>query len=343
MKPSLNLLPENKFVYKNYIRKCVHKGYTELEFVNKPLKQNKFIQKISSLFQSKDKTIRIVSKDDFKHLSDSAKSCFSIKNGMTFGCADMTYVNNNGKLEALNMTPELFNEFFPPHMPKTAKQGERLGDCWLVSTINGLMQKPNGRIAIYRKFGQDWSNMYVKLPDNDVFFPESKILESKKHYQLSGPKGLQMLEQAIALDKGGSFTKNFHQAADVLGFHNIMKFLDGGSQTSALWLINPKLKPKVVGLEKTNKQMSLIKKHANKDNYFLGIMTTKDQEEQEVLNQFGKSFSGELMPMHAFNIAGYDKVSNTVKIQDPMIPEDLICMPADELKKYPFTLTVCKL
>ena len=72
-------------------------------------------------------------------------------------------------------------------------------------------------------------------------------------------------------------------------------------------------------------------------------MTTKDQEEREVLNQFGKSFSGELMPMHAFNIAGYDKASNTVKIQDPMIPEDLICMPADELKKYPFTLTVCKL
>ncbi len=338
MKLSSNFIPSANQFYSHYVERIGYSNVPKVEFVNKPIKNNSVLKKIGSLFKSKDKTVKIFSDDYF----NGNESLISIKNGNTFGIDGTTYVNNNGKLEALNITPEKFEELFPKNQNHTATQCENLGDCWLVSTLNGLMNKPNGRISIYRKFGQDWDSMYVKVPKLDTFFFNTKIIEEKE-YQLSGPKGLQMLEEAIALTKSVSATNDFHYATKMTDFYTIMDNLNGGSQTTALYYINPNWNPKIINLNKTNKQISLIKKYANKDNVFLGIMTTKNKEEKELLKKFNKSFDGKLMPLHAFNIMGYDKSKNIVTVQDPLSPKNLIHLTIEEMKKYPYILTMCKL
>lgn len=337
MKLSANTIATINIPYNNYVKK-IDCGFTpKVNFINKPIKNTGLFHKITSLFKPKNKTIDVLCDDSFKEKN----IVISVENGKTLGINGTTYVNNNGKFEALNLTHEKFKDLFPANQT-SATQGKYLGDCWLVSTINTLMQKTNGRIAIYRKFGQDWNDMYVKLPQTDVLFPDSKTIQ-KHEYQLSGSKGLQMLEEAIALTKSLSATNNFHHANEMTGFCTIMDGLNGGSQTQALLAINPEWNPKIINLDKTTKQISMIKKYANKDNMFLGIMTTKDKEEKTLLDTYNKSFDGKLIPVHAFGILGYDKKAKIVSLQDPLNPENLIKLTIAEIKKYPFTLTVCKL
>jgi len=160
----------------------------------------------------------------------------------------------------LNMTKEAFEKLFPLESRFNTKQGG-LGDCWLVSALDNLMDLPSGRAKIYQLFEQNGNEITVKLPHtqeiydsvvvkNDkgedeiqlsstpryvtntysVTFNLSDKISYKHNAHISGCQGLQMIEVAYAFAKAEGPTKELY-AQDVLGIlddDNQMQVLKGG-------------------------------------------------------------------------------------------------------------------
>lgn len=317
------------------VKPSVARRVPKIEIVKEEQKAG-FITKIKDLFSNKpkDKTIKLLPDKQNEYIKNKLNFNFHIKEGETFGIGDKLFVNNNGKLQILNITPEKFQELFPS---KQAKQNKKLGDCWLISVLNGLMNRPKGRIKIYENFTQNWDNIYVKAGDKNILFSRGNLPKSKAEKNLQGPKGLQMIEQAAAVRRTLNITNDIEKGAESIGIDTMLENLNGGFQIDALRLISPKLKPKMISFNDGAGQEYAIKKYANKSNSFLGLTTLPNFMKKH------QPFGGKILPTHGHVITGYDKKTKMVSLQDPFKPDKLIQIEIDELMKYPFSLTHCKL
>lgn len=138
------------------------------------------------------------------------------------------YVNDDGKMTELKMSKETFEKLFPLVTRFNTKQGD-LGDCWLVSSLENLMDLPSGRAKIYQLFEQDGDTITVTVPyykyelkrnDEDEMY---RIPTEVEHYKLScklnelirynhgkhlkGCLGLQLLENLYTIAKDGGDKK----------------------------------------------------------------------------------------------------------------------------------------
>lgn len=324
----------SSYTYRNFVA-CTEKGAkrsVEFKYPEKPVTLS---SRLRTLFK-KDNTIKLISDEENNATKKRFNFDFHIKDGDTFGVADRLYINNGGKLELLNMTPDKYRELFVSPSNKFAVQSKRLGDCWLVSTINGLMGKPKGKKSILYKFGQDCNDMYIKLKKREIIFPQSDVLYSSRGKNLKGAKGLQMLEEAVALSRQHFVVQDAKSAADTISIDSVLNELNAGVQLEALHYLAPQLKPKIINATQKRLQKKIIVNQSNKSDIFLGLMT------HENTNNLGGKFGGVLRQKHCFMVTGFDKTKQNVILQDPFSPDKPINIALDELMQYPFSLTYAK-
>ena len=65
-------------------------------------------------------------------------------------------------MKPIKLSREKFLELFDYNGLYQTYQGN-IGDCWLVSAINGMMESPNGRAKIYQMFEQEGNDILVKM------------------------------------------------------------------------------------------------------------------------------------------------------------------------------------
>ena len=167
-------------------------------------------------------------------------------------------------MKPIKLSREKFLELFDYNGLYQTYQGN-IGDCWLVSAINGMMESPNGRAKIYQMFEQEGNDILVKMsglkqknllqelfssskvkPDDyceyTIRFKDGLIYDGEKTQGLRGAAALQMIEQAFALQRLGrnSFVHkqlNENNITEYAQFTNIDKVLvacDGGDQIEFL-------------------------------------------------------------------------------------------------------------
>lgn len=102
----------------------------------------------------------------------------------------------------LKMDAETYLKLYPPVERFASAQGEA-GDCYLLSTINSIMENPKARPALYNCFEQIGNSVTCSLPNGTakVLFPNCKLpYESDSVKYVSGPAGMQMLEQTYGVE-----------------------------------------------------------------------------------------------------------------------------------------------
>ncbi len=147
---------------------------------------------------------------------------------------DVFYVNDtdrlciklsNGKIQPLNISSKAYLELFPP-IERYATRQNASGDCYLVSTLDGMFKDPAARVKLLECFTENPNGtIKVKLGDTSVTFPStnfgniSHIDNTYKYggnYSVSGASGMKMLE-------------------DVFGFAYISQYTDRLQTTMSLY------------------------------------------------------------------------------------------------------------
>ena len=103
--------------------------------------------------------------------------------------------NDNDSIQ-LKMDRETYMELFPPINRFASCQGS-VGDCYLLSTMNSIMDNPYSRSAIYECFTQKGNDVEVKLPNGfaTAVFPNKNLPENcDKDKYSEGSTGIKLLE-----------------------------------------------------------------------------------------------------------------------------------------------------
>ena len=134
-----------------------------------------------------------------KHFTSFDKILSKTTAGDVVSVNGKIFINNNGRLEAWNMTEEKFNELFPLVERFTGSQGTE--DCFLFSALETMYRNPKTRGQYYKLFEQKGDDILVTIPaykdfNGTVKFSNGEVItnfsssSSAKHYM--------MLEQAYA-------------------------------------------------------------------------------------------------------------------------------------------------
>lgn len=291
--------------------------------------KDSFIKKFKNLFSKTDKTVKLVSDGQNNILKRDFGLNLHIKEGEILGIGENVSMNVNGKLKSLDLSPATFLKLFPQNKPLVAKQADKIGNCWFVSTLNALMSKPKGKFNIYNKFIEYGKYIAVKLNNRQFTYTSPQVITSDTQgMHLNGAMGFKMLEQAVGAARLSNQNGNMNHIADIEGVNYIMKATEFGHQKSCLKMFNSEFKPKHIKKSLVIKR--LIKKHANKQDRVLGISTHN-------------VFNSDFLPWHCYIIKGYDKKTKQVLIQDPRNPYELINYNIDKLLKNSISLTMCNL
>lgn len=151
-------------------------------------------------------------------------------------CVDgKMYVNEDGVMKPLNISKEKFEELFPLEGRFNTHQGN-LGDCWLISALDNLMDLPIGRAKLFQMISQDGDDLVITFPNKNneepiqIRFPKGEIQNSLSGKQLYGCKGLSLIEKAYSImrgrDKNSQITK--YEMESIVDIDAQMKVLEGG-------------------------------------------------------------------------------------------------------------------
>ena len=116
---------------------------------------------------------------------------------------DKIYVKTSKKdSKQLDMDKDMFVKLFPPAKRFTTQQ-QSIGDCYLVSTLNTVMQNPKARVALYDAFHQNGKDVTVKFQNGygEYKYENAEVPKDRvQKYSLKGSTGIRILEDAYGLD-----------------------------------------------------------------------------------------------------------------------------------------------
>ncbi len=116
---------------------------------------------------------------------------------------DKIYVKTSDKeSKQLDMDKDMFVKLFPPAKRFTTQQ-QSIGDCYLVSTLNTVMQNPKARVALYDAFHQNGKDVTVKFQNGygEYKYENAELPKDRvQKYSLKGSTGIRILEDAYGLD-----------------------------------------------------------------------------------------------------------------------------------------------
>ena len=118
------------------------------------------------------------------------------------GSKNIYVKTDENSAKQLKMDKTIFTKLFPPAQ-KFVTQQQKIGDCYLVSTLSSIMNNPKARVALYDAFEQKGNDVIVKFKNGfgeykyeNANLPESRI----KDYGVEGSIGIKILEDAYGLD-----------------------------------------------------------------------------------------------------------------------------------------------
>lgn len=298
-----------------------------------------------------------------------------IKNGEVCSIAGKAHVQYNGKLIPLKLSKEMFEKLFPPNKLFNFKQGE-IGDCWFISGLSGLLDKPKGRLKIYQMFEQKGNDVIVnidgyksqtmrqelksmftdawKKPKESDFttykftFKNAEPLTVDGIHGLDGVKGLQMLEQAFAVKWNGILSTNVNMN-EQKNMKKVLYALNGGTQQNLLanilkYVNDGELIKTVDGKEKGEIWKNLkyahqiLKKHSKNEDTMLFAATKSFRFRDDLLSKKYHTYSD-----HAYTIRSYNDKNQIVYLANPHYDKYVIEMPLSDFKEYFSYITAVKL
>ena len=110
--------------------------------------------------------------------------------------------SDDAKSQQLKMDADTFLKIYPPVERFAACQGGN-GDCYLLSTINSIMENPYTRATLFGCFEQNGNDVTVKLPNGkaETKFEGGRMpLSTDMEKFTEGPLGMKMLEKAYGVE-----------------------------------------------------------------------------------------------------------------------------------------------
>src|SRR5574344_173684 len=239
--------------------------------------------------------------------------------------------NGENSAVKLDMDKECFDKLFPP-VKASGFQQVALGDCWLVSAIDNMLDYPQGRAKIFSMFEQRGNDVYVKIPTGrqPVVFYDGKVLDACDK-QINGATGIQMLEQAYAVHRYDLYGSRPLSPSEIPAFtdvQNLMAELKSGNALEA-WksLLN---KNNGEWINSASEAKEVIINDANKTDNMLSVSfingTPISGKDESLLDE-----SRHLYADHAYALKSYDPETGMCYLSNPWNSAKLIEVPLDEI------------
>ncbi|MBR6723475.1 hypothetical protein IKL64_08480 [bacterium] len=272
-----------------------------------------------------------------------------VPNGNVCEIDGALYVNDNGSPVRLKISKEAFEDLFPPLGNVAFCQGD-IGDCWFVSTLENLLDKPSGRVSVYQLFEQQGDDILVRFPGSSdaVLFNKGELAYNGRdpsictaegfsdYSALAGiPKGAQMIEQAYAVHrlKEGAraydATSSITDVSKLTSTDTLLKRLHAGTEKEALEDLLGATDIEVT--RNKAKITQLIQDHANDPNFVLEF-GTKSKPGFLIESELDANY--DLYSSHAYAIKGYNPETGMVYISNPWSTHTITEVPMYELTKH---------
>lgn len=262
------------------------------------------------------------------------------------------YVNDNGQAVEIKLSRQKFEELFPP-LTRVSFEQNALGDCWLVSTIDNLMDMPGGRVALYKLFEQQGDDVLIKFPgvNESIKFPNGKSLKTPSGKQVVSPgqktkgsgaegtaEGIMMIEQAYAVHRLHNGSRAYDVNSPVtdisifIDVDGLMERARSGWQSEALnEIFGRQISTSQYGRNISSRQtmQEMIKQYANNDRVIVTFGTKHYGVNESPLAAEYDIYSG-----HAYALKGYDETTGMVYITNPWHTSVVTEVPLSELLKH---------
>ena len=256
------------------------------------------------------------------------------------------YANDgSGNLLEIKMRKETFERLFPQKDKFEMHQG-MLGDCYLISAFDAMMDTPQGRVALYRAFEEKDGDMYIKLPESNltIKFNDCKpvwvssvgihknrgsISAFVGKRQVDGCDGIKLLEQAYALQRNSRSESGVKNANDIFFMTREMHRADsGGSDAAAKDIAGRE------NVEQNDYYCSNAERHKDKGESFDDFVKVLEENDPNRMFFIGFDVDNQKYGFHsghAYRISSYDPETKTVGIVNPWNTNKEIKIPLYEL------------
>ena len=269
----------------------------------------------------------------FSNDTDISTISKSVRVGDVYEKGGQLFVRaGENKFTPLKMDKKTFDKLFPPLF--SAFNQQNLGDCWLVSAIDNLMDYPEGRSKIFQMFEQRGKDIYVKFETGakPIKFENGKVI-SMSGRQIHGATGIQMLEQAYAVHRQKAYNGNMPivDIANLTNLNELNNKLTNGMAREAWESI---LGRRGLSIYDNNTALKSIETYSQKTGTVLGISFKRP-------NGVGVSGTGEtlidktlhLYGDHAYALKSYDADAKMLYLTNPWNTSTLIEVPLETAMK----------
>lgn len=280
----------------------------------------------------------------FDMYSDAIKNAkygdaFSIKGKMFIREAD-------GKFTELGYSEDVFRKLFPPADRFNTCQG-RIGDCYFVSLIDAIMNKPEGRNRIYKLFngstkdkivvskGKNWKHFDFKRLDNEELHVHNKnafaILEQFAAYNRVGKTGENMApEDVMKMFRGGQSLNSCRLLLDMGDCERTVN-LFAMDEYKIESLIKSGLSKKEAYIQAEKDFINMLKQNINKPDKVItfGTIAKPSASSESLLDD-----AYDLYSSHGYSIKNYNADLKTVTISNPWNTAIETVVPIKALIKY---------
>lgn len=319
---------------KQYVAECAKKGsYCDKEKLVELIGLQKIAVKKYSETQDLSYKIQEISLDGRSDAATEYKTNEVFRAKIDSKIPEGETVNINGKLFcrttdgllSVKLSQETFEKLFPTEERFNIKQGN-IGDCWLISNMEGIMATPDGRAALYSCFTERNGLIYVKLPNSniEVAFDVNKWSNFKTN-GVDASYGIKMLEQTLGFTLGKSSEKpEIIYADNKQKINEALNTLDGGNEAIGWTYFVSKSdnQPLMFYDVQANEQLKSENEHKSDVETLLSEMEDFLHSNPNALCPiaFKKEFRIDgytIYGNHACRLVGYDKNTRMVKIVNP--------------------------
>lgn len=163
-------------------------------------------------------------RDYIQHFEMYGDAMKKAKYGDAFSIKGKMFVREaDGKFTELGYGEDVFRELFPPIDRFNTSQGG-LGDCYFVSLLDAVMNKPEGRNRIYKMF-KGSTRQQIRVSKGEKWPPFLFKRFDKEGLHIQNENAFAILEQFVAYTRAGNAGKNASP-------EEIMKMFRGGQSLS---------------------------------------------------------------------------------------------------------------
>lgn len=148
-------------------------------------------------------------------VQDKQSGINSVKVGDTFeieGEKNIYLKDSDSEAHQLKVSKETFAELFPPAERFSCVQGAA-GDCYLLSTLNSIIEAPSQRHVLYDMFEETEDSVKVSMPNGEVVYsaPKDNLRDGIDKWQhMQGATGMILAEHVYGEELKFQYEKAFH-------------------------------------------------------------------------------------------------------------------------------------